>query len=138
MNMKRFFLMILSALILIVCVIGAIFAVAGFDDSNIGMAIVGCIIVVFMLLFFVICQRKAKALRSTKPHAKGTSPRESADAVDPKEALSEKYGIDYVVNVGRKGSVYIMMVHYKSGKVKRVRTRFDSLEFRHYAKYIKQ
>lgn len=135
--MKRFFLMILSALFLIICVIGAVFAVAGFDDSNTGMAIAGCVVAVVMLLFFILCLKKARALKSTKLHAEESSPAKSA-AVDPKEALSEKFGIDYVVNAGRKGSVYIMMVHYKSGRVKRVRTRFDSLEFRHYAKYIKQ
>lgn len=131
--MKRFFLKVLSILFLIFCIFGGILAAAGFDDGNTGMVIAGCIIATVMLLFFFLCLRKSKNHRESVEVA----PEESSPT-NPRDTLSDKFGIDYVVNVGRKRSVYIMMVHYKSGKVKRVRTRFDSLEFRHYAKYIKQ
>lgn len=132
--MKRFFLKVLSVLFLIFCIFGGILAAAGFDDGSTGMAIAGCIIAAVMLLFFFLSLRKSK---NHEESAEEVAPEESSPT-NPKEALSDKFGIDYVVTVGRKRSVYIMMVHYKSGKVKRVRTRFDSLEFRHYAKYIKQ
>lgn len=136
--MKRFFLLFLSVLFLIICVLGVILAAAGFDDGNNGMATAGCIVSVIMLLFFVLCVRKAKQIKAAKATVIEDGVSCENNELKTNGSFSDKFGIDYVVNVGRKRSVYIMMVHYKSGRVKRVRTRFDSLEFRHYAKYIKQ
>ena len=54
------------------------------------------------------------------------------------KAKKGEYEIDYVVNAGHKNrKMMILIVHYKSGRVKTKHVRIGSPEFKAYAKYIK-
>lgn len=136
--MKRFLLLVLSILCFLLASVGIIFAIVGFESNDKGMSIAGCIFAIPFALLFIRCILWRKQLKPVSTTSVSSAPQQTDSVPTTPSTQPNPFGIDYVVNVGRKGSVCTLMVHYHSGKVKRVRTGYDSIQFRHYAKYIKR
>lgn len=134
--MKRFLSLACSLVFAVVAIAGILFLIVGIDSNNTGMLAFGAILALVFLLLLIRNIRKSKTAEQKNSTTSSNTEQSCVESISPIKE-EDKRGIDYVVDVGKKGSVRTLMVHYKSGKVKRVRTGFDSLVFRHYAKYIK-